>query len=202
MTKPCCVDNLKKEFILIPAFLGFSLQLSSPMCSDNSMMIRCGERWKSRRGWEWELKLVGDTSGTSGDLGRTSLWGAYEGDPRWDSYQQETWKLKWPLPVARWDSQWREGGNNPSTKPSTPNLSAYKRLLFWSLFANVPTNANMVLRPLGSAFEGWFHCAYIHFIWSSSSLFSFLWWEIHPPPPPSSMFIFLAHISKFAELTV
>jgi hypothetical protein len=33
------------------------------------------------------------------------------------------WVLKWPLPVARQNSQWKDNDINPSPKSSTPNVS-------------------------------------------------------------------------------
>jgi hypothetical protein len=34
--------------------------------------------------------------------------------------------MKWPPPVARWDSQWYEGNTKPFTKPQSKIYPAYK----------------------------------------------------------------------------
>ena len=38
------------------------------------------------------------------------------------------WILKWLLPVARQDSQWKDKDSNPPTKPLTQNVSCLQNV--------------------------------------------------------------------------
>jgi hypothetical protein len=57
-------------------------------------------------GYVWELQLM-DICGSSWRPGMEEVQGVYGGDPRWDSYQQGIWGLKWPPPVAWQEIQCR-----------------------------------------------------------------------------------------------
>ena len=72
-------------------------------------------------GYVWEQQLM-DICGSSWRPGMEEVQGVYGGDPRWDSYQQGVWGLKWPPPVAQQEIQCRYWDIKLPTKASSQNF--------------------------------------------------------------------------------
>lgn len=60
--------------------------------------------------------------------GMGRIQGVYESNQNGKSYQWGTWRLKWPPPLNRQVSKWRNKETIPPTKLSTPNLSCLREV--------------------------------------------------------------------------